>query len=54
LILVLVLLISFSVDIGNWWVHKRHLQLQADAAGERQRGHPERGGEVLRGGRLAL
>jgi hypothetical protein len=32
LILVLVLLISFSVDIGNWWVHKRHLQLQADAA----------------------
>jgi hypothetical protein len=29
---VLVLLISFVVDIGNWWVHKRHLQLQADAA----------------------
>ena len=29
---VLVLLIALSVDIGNWWVHKRHLQLQADAA----------------------
>lgn len=28
----LLLLGSFSVDVGNWWVHKRHLQLQADAA----------------------
>jgi hypothetical protein len=28
----LVGLIALSVDIGNWWVHKRHLQLQADAA----------------------
>ena len=28
----LVLLITLCVDIGNWWVHKRHLQLQADAA----------------------
>ena len=26
------LLISFVVDVGNWWVHKRHLQIQADAA----------------------
>jgi hypothetical protein len=26
------LLLSLSVDVGNWWVHKRHLQLQADAA----------------------
>jgi hypothetical protein len=22
----------FVVDVGNWWVHKRHLQLQVDAA----------------------
>jgi hypothetical protein len=22
----------FVVDVGNWWVHKRHLQVQADAA----------------------
>jgi putative Flp pilus-assembly TadE/G-like protein len=29
---VMLLLISLSVDVGNWWVHKRHLQLQADAA----------------------
>jgi len=28
----LVLLIALSVDVGNWWVHKRHLQLQVDAA----------------------
>jgi hypothetical protein len=28
----LVLLIALSIDVGNWWVHKRHLQLQADAA----------------------
>ena len=27
-----ILLVALSVDIGNWWVHKRHLQLQADAA----------------------
>jgi hypothetical protein len=26
------LLASFVIDIGNWWVHKRHLQTQADAA----------------------
>ncbi len=26
------LVISFVVDVGNWWVHKRHLQIQADAA----------------------
>ena len=29
---VLALFLAFSVDIGNWWVHKRHLQLQVDAA----------------------
>ena len=28
----LLLLVALSVDVGNWWVHKRHLQLQADAA----------------------
>jgi Putative Flp pilus-assembly TadE/G-like len=28
---VLVLFIIFVVDVGNWFVHKRHLQLQADA-----------------------
>ena len=22
----------FVIDVGNWWVHKRHLQTQADAA----------------------
>jgi Flp pilus assembly protein TadG len=29
---VLLLLMAFVVDTGNWWVHKRHLQMQADAA----------------------
>ena len=29
---VILLFLAFSVDIGNWWVHKQHLQLQADAA----------------------
>ena len=29
---VILLFLSLSVDIGNWWVHKRHLQLQVDAA----------------------
>jgi hypothetical protein len=28
---VLVLFIIFVVDVGNWFVHKRHLQMQADA-----------------------
>ena len=28
---VLVLFITLVVDVGNWFVHKRHLQLQADA-----------------------
>jgi len=28
---VLILFILFVVDVGNWFVHKRHLQLQADA-----------------------
>ena len=32
LIPVVLLFLSLSVDIGNWWVHKRHLQLQVDAA----------------------
>ena len=27
----LILLASFVIDIGNWFEHKRHLQLQADA-----------------------
>ena len=26
------ILASFVLDLGNWWVHKRHLQTQADAA----------------------
>lgn len=29
---VLILFGIFAVDTGNWWVHKRHLQVQADAA----------------------
>ena len=29
---VLVLMASFVVETANWWVHKRHLQMQADAA----------------------
>jgi hypothetical protein len=29
---VVLLFLSFTVDIGNWWVHKRHLQTQVDAA----------------------
>ena len=28
-----VLLLTLSVDIGNWWVHKRHLQLQVGCGG---------------------
>jgi hypothetical protein len=28
---VIVLFITFVVDVGNWFEHKRHLQLQADA-----------------------
>jgi hypothetical protein len=28
---VLILFITFVVDVGNWFVHKRHLQMQADA-----------------------
>ena len=27
----IVLLLSFVIDTGNWWVHDRHLQTQADA-----------------------
>jgi Flp pilus assembly protein TadG len=29
---VLVLMAAFVIDVGNWFVHKRHLQMQADAA----------------------
>lgn len=29
---VLILFASFVIDTANWWVHKRHLQTQADAA----------------------
>jgi hypothetical protein len=28
---VLILVLAFVIDVGNWFVHKRHLQLQADA-----------------------
>jgi uncharacterized membrane protein len=29
---VLLLFGTFVIDVGNWFVHKRHLQMQADAA----------------------
>jgi hypothetical protein len=29
---VLALFLALSIDVGNWWVHKRHLQMQVDAA----------------------
>jgi hypothetical protein len=29
---VLVLMATFVIDVANWFVHKRHLQMQADAA----------------------
>ena len=29
---VLILLFTFAIDVGNWFVHSRHLQTQADAA----------------------
>jgi hypothetical protein len=29
---VLVLMLSFVLDVGNWFAHKRHLQMQADAS----------------------
>jgi Putative Flp pilus-assembly TadE/G-like len=28
---VAILFAAFAIDAGNWWLHKRHLQLQADA-----------------------
>jgi Putative Flp pilus-assembly TadE/G-like len=28
---ILIMFVSFVVDVGNWFEHKRHLQLQADA-----------------------
>src|SRR5207249_2880829 len=30
LIVPFTLLMAFAIDTGNWWVHKRHLQTQAD------------------------
>jgi Putative Flp pilus-assembly TadE/G-like len=32
LVPVMILVLAFAIDIGNWFVHKRHLQIQADAA----------------------
>ena len=29
---VILLFLSLAVDVGNWWVHRRHLQVQVDAA----------------------
>jgi Flp pilus assembly protein TadG len=29
---VLIIFLTFVIDMGNWFAHKRHLQLQADAA----------------------
>src|SRR5258708_40213146 len=29
---VLMLMIAFVLDVGNWFEHKRHLQMQADSA----------------------
>ena len=29
---VAIVIATFVIDVGNWWVHKRHLQIQADAA----------------------
>ena len=29
---VLLMVTSFVIDVSNWWEHKRHLQVQADAA----------------------
>jgi uncharacterized membrane protein len=28
----MIFLFLLVVDVGNWYVHKRHLQMQADAA----------------------
>ena len=28
---VLLLALALAIDVGNWFVHKRHLQMQADA-----------------------
>jgi Putative Flp pilus-assembly TadE/G-like len=32
LVPVLILVMALVIDVGNWFVHKRHLQMQADAA----------------------
>src|SRR5437868_5367695 len=29
---ILILMVSFVLDVGNWFEHKRHLQMQADSA----------------------
>ena len=36
---VLLLVLALAVDVGNWFVHKRHLQMQADAAALAGGGH---------------
>ena len=69
LIPVVMLFLALSVDIGNWWVHKRHLQLQVDAAalaggallgecftdpGGRELGDHERGDALRRRRRVEL
>lgn len=29
---IMLLFVAFVIDVANWWEHKRHLQMQADAA----------------------
>ena len=36
---VLLLVLALVLDVGNWFVHKRHLQMQADAAALAGGGH---------------
>jgi Flp pilus assembly protein TadG len=36
---VLLLALALAIDVGNWFVHKRHLQMQADAAALAGGGH---------------
>ena len=33
---VVILMAAFTMDAGNWFLHKRHLQVQADAAVKRR------------------
>lgn len=39
LVPVLILVMALAIDVGNWFVHKRHLQMQADAAALAGGGH---------------